>query len=115
MNGTTKRKSRYSTMRAAIHKLTPSEAPKASSTKSGRRNTGAGGGRRYQIIRATRKVPEIRKSTKLVMMLLTTMMSRGKYTLEIKLVFDTRLFPLTDIAVEKNCQGSMPQKTSSGY
>src|ERR1700690_687436 len=49
------------------------------------------------------------------MMLLTIIMSRGKYTLEIKLELDTRLFPLSVIAVEKNCQGSMPQKTNSGY
>src|SRR5208337_4848617 len=115
MNGTIKRKSRYSTMSAAIHTPTPSEAPNTSSTNNGRNNTDAGGTYRNQTIRIIRKAPEIRKSTKLVITLLTIMMSRGKYTLEIKLEFDTRLFPLSAIAVEKNCQGSMPQKTSSGY
>src|ERR1017187_55147 len=90
MNGTMKRKSRYSTIRAAIHKPTPSEAPNAKSRKSGRNNTAAGGAKLYQIIKTTRKTPEIRKSTELVMRLLTIMTSRGKYTLEIKLEFITR-------------------------
>ena len=57
----------------------------------------------------------MRKSTKLVMTLLTVIMSRGKYTLEIRLEFVTRLFPLSAIAVEKNCQGNMPQRTRRGY
>ena len=38
-----KRKSRYSTMRAATHKPTPIEAPIISSTKNGRSNTSGGG------------------------------------------------------------------------
>src|ERR1700723_3296717 len=115
MNGTMKRKSRYSTIKAAIHKPTPNEAPNASSTKSGRNNKATGGTKRYQIIRTKRKTPEIRKSTELAITLLTTITSRGKYTLEIRFEFTTRLFPLSDIAVEKNCHGSMPQKTSRGY
>src|ERR1700722_15667278 len=58
---------------------------------------------------------EIKKSTKLVIPLLTTTTSRGKYTFEIRFEFIRRVPPLPVIAVEKNCQGSIPQKTSSGY
>src|ERR1039457_3880109 len=61
------------------------------------------------------KMAEIKKSTRLVMTLLTVMTSRGKYTLEIMFECITRLFPLSAIALEKNCQGNIPQNTSNGY
>src|SRR5580704_2021886 len=107
-------KSRYSTIRAAIHKPTPRAAPNISRTKNGRISTVKGGAKRYHAIRPIRKRPEMKKSTRLVITLLPVITSRGKYTLEIMLEFETRLFPLSDIAAEKNCQGSMPQNTSNG-
>src|SRR5436190_932866 len=102
-----KRKSRYWTMRAATHNPTPNEAAKASKTKAGKKATWAAGRKRYQPINRTKKTAEMRKSTKLVMTLLAGMTSRGKYTFEIKLELLTRLLPLSDNAVEKNCHGNM--------
>src|ERR1700734_34194 len=100
-----KRKSRYLTIRAAIQSPKPNDAATASNRKNGRSKIVAGGTNRYQNIKKTRKAPEMRKSTKRVMTELPVMMSRGKYTFEIKSEFDMRLFPLSPIAVEKNCHG----------
>src|SRR2546430_16642111 len=61
------------------------------------------------------KPAEITKSTRLVITLLAGTTNRGKYTLEIMLALVTRLLPLSASAVEKNCQGSRPQKTRMGY
>jgi hypothetical protein len=63
----------------------------------------------------TRNIADIRKSTQLVITLLTVITNRGKYTFEIIFALDTRLLPLSVIEVEKNCQGSIPQKTRRGY
>src|SRR6185437_15711253 len=112
MKGTIYRKSRYSTVSAASHKPIPSEAPKTSTTRIGRKHILIAGIRWYQASNATKKTAEIRKSTKLVITLLTTTTSRGKYTFEIRFEFNRRLPPLSVIAVEKNCHGSIPQKTS---
>src|SRR5262245_36910212 len=115
MNGTINRKSRYSTMRAAIHKPTPNEAANARRTKTGAKIMFGGGTNSYQIINTTINAAEIRKSTKLVITLAAGMTRRGKYTFEIRFAFVTRLLPLSESAVEKNCHGSIPQKTRSGY
>src|SRR6267378_2413579 len=70
MNGTIKRKSRYLTIKAAIHRPAPNDASNASSTNRGSRRTLEAGTKRYQAISRTRNTKDIRKSTKLVMILL---------------------------------------------
>src|ERR1700761_1153351 len=64
---------------------------------------------------AARNAAEIKNSTKLVITVLTITMRRGKYILDIRFPLDTRLSPLSDMAFEKKVQGSIPQRTSSGY
>src|SRR6476659_7113242 len=102
-------------MRAATHKPTLNDAIKAKITKSGKKMIFAEGRNWYQIIRPARSTAEITKSTKLVITLAAGMTSLGKYTLEIRFELVTRLLPLSVSAVAKNCHGSMPQKTRSGY
>lgn len=58
---------------------------------------------------------EMRKSTKLVIMELAGMIMRGKYTLEIKLVFPIRLLLLSVSELAKNCHGNNPAKTRIEY
>jgi hypothetical protein len=53
----------------------------------------------------------MRKSIKLVMIELAGIISRGKYTFEIRLVFPIRLLLHSFKAFEKNCHGSKPVKT----
>src|SRR5215472_13621824 len=103
-----KRKSRYSTIKAETHKPIPKEAANASSTNKGRNATFTGGTKRYQTISTARNIAEIRKSTKLVITLLAGTTRRGKYTFEIRLELATRLLPLSERAVAKNCQGRIP-------
>src|SRR5215472_7528250 len=109
MNGTINRKSRYFTINAAIQTPAPRDAAKTSNTKNGSSTTPGGGITLYQIIIPARNTLEIRKSTRLVITVLAVIVSRGKYTLEIMFEFDTRLLPLSMIAVEKKSHGSMPQ------
>jgi hypothetical protein len=101
-------------MRAAIHIPTPSEAPNMSNTKAGKKIIVIAGVTWNQIIRAKSKTVDIKKSTKPEITLLIGTMILGKYTFEIRLVLATKLFPLSAIEAEKNCQGSIPQRTRSG-
>src|SRR5690606_12689006 len=109
------RKSRYFTIRAAIHSPTENDAANAKMMKTGRKRILIGGTNLYHPIRTINSNPQIKKSTRLTITLLVGTMSRGKYTLEIRLVLLTRLCPLSANAVAKNCHGNIAQKTNNGY
>ena len=81
--------------------------------KIGRKKRPGPGAKRYKAISATSMAPEIKKSTKLVIAVLTGITSRGE-TFYIMLEFETRLFPLSESVAEKNCQGNIPQNTRIG-
>src|ERR1700677_1020678 len=55
----------------------------------------------------------IKKSTKPTTTLLAGTTRRGKYIFDTRFELVTRLLPLSDNAVEKNCQGSSPQKENN--
>src|SRR5215475_4518671 len=114
MNGSMNRKSRYRTFRAHSQSPAPNADPKASAIKIGSVNNLQSGRKPYQTIIKAINTSVIRKSTKLVMTDPAGTISRGKYILEIKLAFPTRLLLASLSAVEKNCQGSMAAKTSKG-
>ncbi len=78
MNGTMKRKSRYSTFNAHNHNPAPMAAPKASAMNSGRDRIRQSGQYLYQAIIATKIEKEIRRSTKPVMTEAAGTMRRGK-------------------------------------
>jgi hypothetical protein len=69
----------------------------------------------YQIISPNMTAAEIKKSIKLTARELTGMTKRGKYILEIRLVFAIKLLLAPINELEKNCQGSIAAKTRSGY
>ena len=62
----------------------------------------------------TRMANEIRKSTKATTTVALGTISRGKYTLLIRLELPIRLPEASLSAVEKNVHGSMPANTISG-
>src|SRR5436309_877822 len=57
----------------------------------------------------------MRNSTKAVTTAAVGTISRGKYTLLIRLAFPTRLVEASLSAVENDVHGSMPAKTSRAY
>ena len=69
----------------------------------------------YQIISAIRIAKLMRKSTKATITAAIGTISRGKYTLLIRLALPIRLFEASATAVAKKLHGSMPAKTMSAY
>src|ERR1700730_2532472 len=114
MNDITKRKSRYLTLSAVIHKAGPMLATKASITKPGRTNIRQPGRNRYHAINRASIAKVIKKSTKATTTVAVGTISLGKYTLLIRLALLTRLLDASLTPVAKNVHGSIPAKTISG-
>src|SRR5437762_2979025 len=95
------------------NKPLPSDAAKAISTKNGNATRCQSGKYPYHSIMAAMRHIVIAKSTKLVTTAPAGMISRGKYTFEIRLLLPMRLLLDSANAVEKNCQGIMAANTRS--
>src|SRR6266568_668017 len=115
MNGTTYLKSRYLTFKAANQRPAPTTGKKTSSKNSGNVTIRQSGRYPYQSMMPAIITSEIAKSIKLVMMLLTGIIMRGKYTLVSRLALPIREPELSERALAKKFQGSMAAKTSNGY
>src|SRR5215467_8034979 len=114
MNGITYRKSRYLTLSAVIHSDGPMLARKASKMNAGSTSIRQSGMNWYQAISPIRIENVIRKSTKATTTVAVGTISRGKYTLVIRLALLIRLLEASLNPVAKNVHGSMPAKTING-
>src|SRR5262245_1588468 len=115
MNGISYRKSRYLTLRAVIQTPTPRLAMKAMPANAGNRRICQPGMKWYQTISVTSIAKLIRKSTKAVITAAIGTISRGKYTLLMRLALPMRLFEASATAVAEKLQGNMPANTISAY
>ncbi len=87
---------------------------KARRVKQGNSRICQEGTKLYQAISPSKMIPDISRSTKLTTTEAMGTKSRGKYTLEIRLESLIRLLLQSVRALEKNCQGSIAEKTRMG-
>src|SRR5271166_3127226 len=114
MKGTMYLKSRYLTLRAVNQMPAPKARMRAANMNRGRNAQCHDGILPKQIDATTYRKRTTRKSTVATPIEESGMMSRGKYTLEIRLAFETRLALEPESAAAKNCQGSWPAATRRG-
>src|SRR5437868_108163 len=101
MNGMTKRKSRYLTFRAVIHRAGPTLAIAANRMKAGRNAICQLGRKPYHAIIPSRRTKEIRKSMKATTTAAVGTISLGKYTLLIRFALPIKLFEASVRPLEK--------------
>src|SRR5262249_22853395 len=104
----------YLTLRAVIHRAGPTLAKNANRRKTGRTKICQPGGNWYHAIIRTRMEKLMRKSTSATTTVAVGTISRGKYTLLIKLALLIKLLEASLNPVEKKVHGKIPARTNKG-